>query len=644
MSAQAGLLLKIGGDDSQFAAAIKRSQARLQAFGKQIQSMGTKITGFGKQLTVYAGILSAPLAGSIAMFSTAGSELNDFSQRLGISVESLSEMKYASEMAGSSLSELTSGLATMTANLSKQSTKTAAMLGKIGLSFSELDGLSPEKAFEKISEAINNTEDQTTKLGVAMAVFGGAGKNILPVIKDMKDLREEANKLGVVFSTTDAEYADELGDAFDRVKTTLLSVSHTIASALAPTITDIANRAAIIISAIREWIANNKNLVLTVSGIIVGIVALGAGLVGVGSAITLLGMSVAGLGTALGVVTTVLSAILSPMGLFIAGVAAGSYAFFTMTKSGQDLVNFFINEFSKLFNIVKPIIDSIVKAFKMGDLVLAASIAFTAVKIPALQLWAFIKNVFNEGSNYVLTIWDAMVFGLLKAWVGLKTGLTFDFLKLSALHVAQFVSDKILLMIEGIVNGFKWAIDKILNMAYGVYIGGVTLISDQEFLSAKKKVADIGKGISDLRTSSNSFFDSKIEDNNRDIDNSEGMREIKQLDSVRKDNNRQRILSAQQSSDAAQQAIVDAQNELRELMSRSASAVDETNDSVRNATTINPAKETSKVVGVQATGNFSAAIANMLAANAQNSIEQQQLDVLKEIAFNTSDMMPTFSE
>jgi hypothetical protein len=76
------------------------------------------------------------------------------------------------------------------------------------------------------------------------------------------------------------------------------------------------------LSALGTWIGENKQVVLTTVGIIVGILAAGAALVGLGGAIQLVAFGLGGLATAIGTVASLLGALLSPIGLVLVGIGA----------------------------------------------------------------------------------------------------------------------------------------------------------------------------------------------------------------------------------------------------------------------------------------------------------------------------------
>lgn len=645
MALSAGeILLKLGGDDSPLNAVLNRASAKLTAFGKGISSIGSRFSSWGKSASVYAGALAAPLAASIQQFTSMGDALDKMSARLGVSVESLSELKYAAEQSGSSLADVESGIKSMSEKVTKASAETAVMAQLIGLSLSELQGLTPEQAFERITAALADCTDAATRTAAANALLGGSGAKLLPMMNDLSALRKEAKALGVTFSTDAAKSAADLSSAFGRVTATGKAILYTIGGALAPTITDLAGRLTSVLSTVREWIAKNQALVLSVAKGVAAFAVLAGGLLAVGTALSVIGAGVAGLGALLGVLATVAGAVLSPVGLLVGALVGGAAAFLTMTDAGRGLVGFFVGEFQSLYAAVAPVIESIVSAFKMGDFAGAAGIAFAGVKVAALGLWSFIKPVFDEGVYYIASLWDGIAFAALKAWTVVKSGLTWDFLVVGLLNAGRWISNTVLTVVRGVVDGFAWMVNKCVGA-----LNSLGIISDNAAERAKRAASSIGESIGDLRDANNQWYDGEINAQHRKVADTAGGRELAALEQAREAKAQERAQALADSRGEADRALAAAQAELADLMKKQAElaaqaaqpAPAEDPTPVQRAARTDPAKVTRELSSdVGATASFNARVASMLAQNAGRGVEEQQLEVLRQIADNTADLEP----
>ncbi|MFP3938352.1 MAG: hypothetical protein ACLFVW_08415 [Phycisphaerae bacterium] len=110
-------------------------------------------------------------------------------------------------------------------------------LAELGLTFGDLDGLSPEEQFKLLAERISRVADPTRKAALAMMLFGRSGTNLLPMFERgaacIQQLREEARQLGLTMPGKDAATAERFTDALDRMwKVVRMGVFH-IGAALA---------------------------------------------------------------------------------------------------------------------------------------------------------------------------------------------------------------------------------------------------------------------------------------------------------------------------------------------------------------------------------------------------------------------------
>jgi len=369
-------------NDSALVKGLKAAGQHLQSFGAGIAKMGGAMLGAG-------GAVLAPLAGMVAGFAEAGSALADMSARTGVSASNLSALGYAAGMTGASMEDVEKAIRKMQQN-----------------------GMSADK-IGAIADKMAAMTDPAKKTAFAIKMFGKSGTALIPMLSGgsagLAAFREEAERLGVVMSDEDAAAADQLGDAMDRTKTTLKGVAMQIGAALAPAVTWLADELAKAISTVIQFVRDNRELVVTVAAVAAGIAGAGVVLVGLGGTITVLGMALSGIATLFG-------AILSPIGLLIAGVAAGTAAFVQFTETGSWLADTLMGDFGVAFDTVKQTIGGITDALAAGDMALAGQIAMTGVKAAFLEAtksirgwWISMNKSLVEGlanaATAILDIW-----------------------------------------------------------------------------------------------------------------------------------------------------------------------------------------------------------------------------------------------
>lgn len=260
--------LKLLVDDTEFRKGLSDSEKTLNSFGKSLTSLGTKIGLAGAALT-------APFAVAAKIFADTGSQLQDMSDRTGLSVKSLSELKYAAGQTGTSLEVVE---------------KAARKMQK--------DGIDPNRIFE-FAKQIAAIKDPTAQAQAAMERFGKSGTLLLPMLRDLEGLRDRAHELGLVMTPETARAADKFGDAMDDIKASVTALAVQVGAALAPALTSLAEALASSTATISKWVGENNKLVVSVAIAGPALIAVGAIVSGVGDAIIGITAAVKGLRIAL---------------------------------------------------------------------------------------------------------------------------------------------------------------------------------------------------------------------------------------------------------------------------------------------------------------------------------------------------------
>lgn len=372
--------VRIFADDSQ----LRKTLAGLQDKMQTVAAGAAKIGG-GLMGASAAGL--APLTAAVFSFSDAGGQLDDMSQQTGVAGETLSQLGYAAKLSGADLEGLGKAFLNQ-GKLIKAARDNSAgaidTLNKLGLTVSDLEGLSPEQHFLKMAEALSRIDEPGTRAALAMEAFGKSGAQLLPMLNSgaagISGLMREADALGVTLSDEQVSAAAEFGDAWDRVKSVAGGVTNQIGAALAPTLTTLLNAVANNAAAVVHWIRANTGLI---TGLATGLVLIGA----LGAAFVTAGAAIAGLSAGL-------SLILSPLGLVI-GLAASLGAVFVSSAGNASAALQWLQEtFGPLWDRAKQAFDAIKNALTGGDWSLAAQV-----------LWLTLKKEFMSGTQGILSEW-----------------------------------------------------------------------------------------------------------------------------------------------------------------------------------------------------------------------------------------------
>ena len=157
--------------------------------------------------------------------------LDHLSQKTGITMRTLQSWSVIMAQDNFQAESLTSGMRT----LSKQivdardpSSKAAASFEEMGISITELG--STESTIRAISDRFKEMPDGPDKARLAVELFGKAGLEMIPILnrgaKAFDDSRKDAERFGLVLSTTEVQAltaaddaVDKLSAAFDGLKT-----------------------------------------------------------------------------------------------------------------------------------------------------------------------------------------------------------------------------------------------------------------------------------------------------------------------------------------------------------------------------------------------------------------------------------------
>lgn len=243
------LALELIVDNNPFMKALTDAQRTLDRFTASAESAGRSLGGgLGKALDnftslakggvaaagVLAGGFAAAASGAVALTLAAGKQaeaLDHLSQRTGIGMQVLQSWSVIMAQNNFQAESLTSGMRT----LSKQivdardpSSKAAAAFEEMGISITELG--STESTIRAISDRFEQMPDGPDKARIAVELFGKAGLEMIPILnrgaKAFDESRKDAERFGLVLSTTQVQAltaaddaVDKLSAAFDGLKT-----------------------------------------------------------------------------------------------------------------------------------------------------------------------------------------------------------------------------------------------------------------------------------------------------------------------------------------------------------------------------------------------------------------------------------------
>lgn len=208
-----------------------RSKAAFDSFTRNAElaqsRIGGLVGGLGK-LALVGTAVSVGLAalGNIKTINLLD-QLDELAEKSGINVERLSELRYASEVAGTPFEALTGGLSKLSKQMAAAaggSKEAAATFETLGVSVKNADGSlrSSDAVLKDVADRFATYKDGAAKAALAQGVFGKSGADLIPILNQgaagIEKLGQEAKQLGAVYDGSLAKQAADFNDNLTRLK------------------------------------------------------------------------------------------------------------------------------------------------------------------------------------------------------------------------------------------------------------------------------------------------------------------------------------------------------------------------------------------------------------------------------------------
>lgn len=247
MATDVGIRITAQDDTARAFSSAQRSMAGLKSEAEALQnSIASSLGKFGSiALVVGAAFETASLKSIIDL----GDRIDDLAEKTGISAKELSQWRYASEVAGTSLEGLTTGISKLTKNMASAaggSKEQIAAFEAIGVSVKTASGAlrSTDEVLGDVANKFASYADGPEKAALAMELFGKSGQDMIPILnkgsQGIAELRGEAVALGAVFGDDLAKQSGEFNDNLKRIAISGEALKIKIAGQLLPALNSLA--------------------------------------------------------------------------------------------------------------------------------------------------------------------------------------------------------------------------------------------------------------------------------------------------------------------------------------------------------------------------------------------------------------------
>jgi hypothetical protein len=242
MSEIGNITVKIGADTYELQKGLTDAKVRVNDFDKSTTNLSNSL----KSLAL-VGVATATAVGVFVKKSIdAMDALDEVSQKTGVAVQALSKLGYAANVEGVGMQGLQQAFVFLSRNMSEAAQGAGSAIpafNALGIAFKNNDGTlrSSEQVFLDVAEKFAGMEDGAGKTALAMAIFGRAGAQLIPMLNQgragLEAYGAELEAFGGVITPKAAAEAAHFNDNLNRLQGALGAVGQSIAMELLPSLT-----------------------------------------------------------------------------------------------------------------------------------------------------------------------------------------------------------------------------------------------------------------------------------------------------------------------------------------------------------------------------------------------------------------------
>lgn len=274
------LRVVLGADTVAFEDGLKRAQSRMADVGATIAKTAAAM---GVAVAAAATALGFAIKGAV----DEADKLGKLAQSVGVPVDELSRLKHAADLSGVGIEELGKSVGRLSKAMSEVAGggtgPAAEAFRALGITVTNTDGTlrSSTEVMTDIAARFGKIEDGAGKTALAMAIFGRAGADMIPLLNQgadaLRSMMNEADQLGIVITDRTAKAAEAFNDNLTRLGKVKDGIILKITEHLLPglesmsnSLVDVAkntNFAASVGDTLSSWLVSSAALVIRLSSL-----------------------------------------------------------------------------------------------------------------------------------------------------------------------------------------------------------------------------------------------------------------------------------------------------------------------------------------------------------------------------------------
>ena len=428
---------------------LKAASEQFKQWGSQLEQAGQKMQGLS--------MAAAGVVASLGLISykagTNADDLNTLSKVYGISTQDLQMYAAAGDLVDVSVETIAKSHVKLEKSMSSAASgtgKNAEAFEALGVSLTDADGnlRDSDEVWQDTIKALGEVENETERDALAMQLMGKSAAELNPLIEDggetYEKVAETMEKYGLDFVDQETlDKANEFNDTLDTMKligtAAIAQVGSQLSAYLAPALEKVVGW----IGKLASWLSTLSPQVLTVIGIVAGVIA---GLAPVLIVLGKLAFAVSSIINLIGVVGPVIAGLAGPIGIAIAIIGA-LIAIGILLYKNWDVIKAkaiqLWNNIKTTFNGIKMSIQASINAVKTfltnswNNIKSTAQATWSNIKTTAQSAWNSIKSTAQSTWNGIKS---AIVSPIQNAWSTVK-GIVDKLKSLFPINIGKILSN-----------------------------------------------------------------------------------------------------------------------------------------------------------------------------------------------------------
>lgn len=242
MAALGELVVKLSANIAEFTGAMDKAAWQSQ---KRMDEMAKVAERAGAAIGVALAAGAASLAATVSRMVDGADELGKAANKVGVTTEALSALRYAAELSGVSAETLQSSMNKLNKSIADGNPAFVAL----GISVESADGRlkSADQVLLDMAARFGQMDDGAQKSALAMEILGKSGAELVPLLNagrdGIKEMTDEAAQFGLVVSRDVADAAAAYNDNLTRIQKTQEGLAMQLTAQLLPTMEQLSKEA-----------------------------------------------------------------------------------------------------------------------------------------------------------------------------------------------------------------------------------------------------------------------------------------------------------------------------------------------------------------------------------------------------------------